>query len=75
MQDFPTFDFRHGRHAQLTDLRSDTVTRPTAAMYARMCEAPVGDDGLDGDPTVLALEDAVATMLGKDAGLYRVIWS
>lgn len=70
MQDFPTFDFRHGRHAQLTDLRSDTVTRPTAAMYARMCEAPVGDDGLDGDPTVLALEDAVATMLGKDAGLY-----
>jgi len=70
MLDFPIFDSRHARHAQLTDLRSDTVTRPTDAMYACMREAPVGDDGLDGDPTVQALEEAVATMLGKDAGLY-----
>lgn len=70
MQDFPIFDSRQVHHAQLTDLRSDTVTRPTDAMYACMREAPVGDDGLDGDPTVQALEEAVATMLGKDAGLY-----
>ncbi|APA89667.1 low specificity L-threonine aldolase (plasmid) [Paraburkholderia sprentiae WSM5005] len=70
MQDFPIFDSRHAHHARLADLRSDTVTRPTEAMYACMREAPVGDDGLDGDPTVHALETAVAAMLGKDAGLY-----
>ncbi len=38
------------------DLRSDTVTRPTAGMYRRMLEAPIGDDGLDGDPTAEELE-------------------
>jgi threonine aldolase len=70
MQDFPVFDSRYARHARLTDLRSDTVTRPTEAMYERMREAPVGDDGLDGDPSVRQLEAAVATMLGKEAGLY-----
>jgi threonine aldolase len=70
MQDFPIFDSRYADHAQLTDLRSDTVTRPTEAMYARMQAAPVGDDGLDGDPTVRELESAVAAMLGKEAGLY-----
>lgn len=56
--------------ADLTDLRSDTVTRPTAAMYERMQHAPVGDDGLDGDPSVRALEEAAAARLGKEAGVY-----
>lgn len=70
MQDFPVFDPRHARHAHLTDLRSDTVTRPTPAMYQRMQDTPIGDDGLDGDPSVRALEEAVAAALGKQAGLY-----
>ena len=52
------------------DLRSDTVTRPTEAMYARMRAAPLGDDGLDADPTARALEETAAAMLGKAAGLF-----
>ena len=52
------------------DLRSDTVTRPTPAMYERMRDAPIGDDGLDGDPTVRVLEGAAAAALGKAAGLF-----
>ncbi|MGE8640119.1 MAG: threonine aldolase family protein, partial [Achromobacter sp.] len=52
------------------DLRSDTVTHPTAAMYERMRTAPIGDDGLDGDPSVRALEAHVAARLGKEAGLF-----
>jgi threonine aldolase len=52
------------------DLRSDTVTRPTAAMRRAMAEAEVGDDVLDGDPTVRRLEAQVAAMLGKEAGLF-----
>jgi threonine aldolase len=52
------------------DLRSDTVTRPTPAMRRAMAEAEVGDDVLDGDPTVRRLEERVAEMLGKDAGLF-----
>ncbi|MEE7449447.1 threonine aldolase [Methylobacterium radiotolerans] len=54
----------------LVDLRSDTVTRPTEAMYARMRTAPLGDDGLDADPTACALEETAAAMLGKAAGLF-----
>jgi threonine aldolase len=54
----------------LVDLRSDTVTHPTAAMYERMRTAPIGDDGLDGDPSVRALEAHVAARLGKEAGLF-----
>lgn len=54
----------------MIDLRSDTVTRPTAAMRAAMANADVGDDVLDGDPTALALESEVATLLGKDAALF-----
>jgi len=67
MQDFPLSE---SSHAHLTDLRSDTVTRPTRAMYERMQNAPIGDDGLDGDPSVRELEEAVAARLGKEAGLY-----
>jgi threonine aldolase len=52
------------------DLRSDTVTHPTEAMYERMRSAPIGDDGLDGDPTVRELEAHVAATLGKEAGLF-----
>ena len=52
------------------DLRSDTVTKPTEAMYARMASAPIGDDGLDGDPTARELEAVAAAALGKDAGLF-----
>jgi len=51
------------------DLRSDTVTRPTPAMYERMRTAPLGDDGLEGDPTVRELEAVAAAALGKPAGL------
>lgn len=52
------------------DLRSDTVTRPTPAMYERMASAVIGDDGLDGDPTARALEAETAQVLGKEAGLF-----
>ncbi|MFZ3121378.1 MAG: aminotransferase class I/II-fold pyridoxal phosphate-dependent enzyme, partial [Variovorax sp.] len=52
------------------DMRSDTVTRPTERMYACMRQAPIGDDGLDGDPSTLALEASVAALLGKEAGLF-----
>jgi threonine aldolase len=54
----------------MIDLRSDTVTRPSAAMRAAMANAEVGDDVLDGDPTVLRLEQRVAALLGKDRGLF-----
>ncbi|MCS6775431.1 MAG: GntG family PLP-dependent aldolase [Chloroherpetonaceae bacterium] len=51
------------------DLRSDTVTRPTAGMRRAMAEARVGDDVLDGDPTACRLQEHVAALLGKEAGL------
>lgn len=54
----------------MIDLRSDTVTRPSPAMRAAMANAEVGDDVLDGDPTVRRLESTVAEMLGKDAALF-----
>ncbi len=52
------------------DLRSDTVTRPTPAMYKAMAEAELGDDVLGDDPTVHKLEEAAAAKLGKEAGLF-----
>lgn len=52
------------------DMRSDTVTKPTPAMRRAMAEAEVGDDVLDGDPTVRRLEHRVAELLGKDAALF-----
>ena len=52
------------------DLRSDTVTRPTPRMYERMASAPLGDDGLDGDPTAMELEATAAGVLGKAQALY-----
>ena len=52
------------------DMRSDTVTKPTPAMRRAMAEAEVGDDVLDGDPTVRRLESVVAERLGKERGLF-----
>jgi threonine aldolase len=52
------------------DLRSDTVTRPTAAMRAAMVEAAVGDDVYGEDPTVNALQQRLADDLGFEAGLF-----
>lgn len=52
------------------DLRSDTVTLPTEAMYESMRGAVLGDDGLDGDPTAAQLERFTAGLLGKAAGMY-----
>ncbi|GAA4701958.1 GntG family PLP-dependent aldolase [Pseudonocardia yuanmonensis] len=52
------------------DLRSDTVTRPTREMRAAMADAEVGDDVLDGDPTMRALEERVAGILGASAALW-----
>jgi threonine aldolase len=52
------------------DLRSDTVTQPTAAMRAAMAAAEVGDDVFFDDPTVNALQERIAQMLGKEAALF-----
>jgi len=54
----------------ISDFRSDTVTVPPAAMRAAMASAEVGDDVLDGDPTVRALEERTAEWLGKDGSLF-----
>lgn len=54
----------------MIDLRSDTVTKPTPAMRDAMFRAEVGDDVYGEDPTVLALEDAVAKLAGKEAALF-----
>ena len=54
----------------MIDLRSDTVTRPTAAMRRAISEAPVGDDVFGDDPTVIALEERVAELAGKEAALF-----
>jgi threonine aldolase len=52
------------------DLRSDTVTRPTAAMRRAIAEAEVGDDVFGDDPTVIALQERVAALLKKEAALF-----
>ena len=54
----------------LVDLRSDTVTRPSAAMLAAMLAAPVGDDVWGDDPTVNRLQAVAAERAGKEAGLF-----
>ena len=54
----------------IADLRSDTVTRPTATMRKAMAEAEVGDDVFGDDPTVNRLQDMVAELLGKEAALF-----
>jgi threonine aldolase len=52
------------------DLRSDTVTQPTPAMRAAMVEAPLGDDVYGEDPSVNALQDKLAALLGFEAALF-----
>jgi threonine aldolase len=52
------------------DLRSDTLTKPTAAMRRAMAEAEVGDDVYAEDPTVATLQERVAAMFGKEAALF-----
>src|SRR5690348_13766597 len=52
------------------DLRSDTITRPTAGMRAAIQAAEVGDDVFDEDPTVNRLQERVAALLGKEAALF-----
>jgi threonine aldolase len=55
---------------ELIDLRSDTVTKPSAAMRAAMAAAEVGDDVYHEDPTVLALERETAEVLGKEEAIF-----
>lgn len=52
------------------DLRSDTVTHPTPEMRRAMASAEVGDDVFEDDPTVAALEERAAALLGKESGLF-----
>ena len=52
------------------DLRSDTVTRPSAAMRSAIAAAPVGDDQYGEDPTVNHLQEQIAALLGKEAALF-----
>ena len=54
----------------MTDLRSDTLTRPTTEMREAMARAEVGDDVYGEDPTVLALQEQVAGLFGHEAALF-----
>jgi threonine aldolase len=56
--------------AKILDFRSDTVTKPTAAMRAAMAQAEVGDDVFDEDPTIHSLQDRIADLLGKEAAVF-----
>jgi threonine aldolase len=55
---------------RIVDLRSDTITKPVVAMRLAMASAEVGDDVYGEDPTVLALEDRIADLLGHESGLF-----
>jgi threonine aldolase len=56
--------------SQLIDLRSDTVTKPSAGMREAMAKALVGDDVYGEDPTINSLEERVAKLFGKEAALF-----
>ncbi len=56
--------------SKIVDLRSDTVTQPTLAMRAAMLAAPLGDDVFGDDPSVNALQEKIADMLGFEAALF-----
>ena len=58
------------RDVHIIDVRSDTVTKPTKGMRQFMTEASVGDDVYGEDPTVNKLQEEVANLLGKEAGLF-----
>jgi len=55
---------------KIVDLRSDTVTQPTAAMRSAMMAAPLGDDVFGDDPSVNAVQDKISAMLGFEAALF-----
>ena len=55
---------------QIIDLRSDTVTKPTPGMREAMINAPVGDDVIDIDPTVVELQEQIASLLGKESAIF-----
>lgn len=55
---------------KIVDLRSDTLTLPSPEMRQAMFEAPLGDDVIDIDPTVEALQQRIAAMLGKEAAIF-----
>ena len=61
---------RGGNIGAIVDLRSDTVTQPTAGMRAAMAAAPLGDDVFGDDPSVNALQAALAERLGFEAALF-----
>ena len=54
----------------IIDLRSDTVTKPSTPMLQAMLNAPVGDDVFNEDPTIIQLEEKLATMFNMQAGLF-----
>jgi threonine aldolase len=54
----------------IVDMRSDTVTRPSAEMRQAMMSAPLGDDVFGDDPTVIRLQELAAELLGKERGLF-----
>ena len=56
--------------AEIIDLRSDTVTRPSQTMRAAMAAAEVGDDVYGEDPTINLLERRAAQIFGREAGLF-----
>ena len=56
---------------KVLDFRSDTVTKPTPAMRAAMAAAEVGDDVFDEDPSIHALQERIADMLGQGGGRLR----
>jgi threonine aldolase len=60
----------HETGVMKVDLRSDTVTQPTPAMRAAMMAAPLGDDVFGDDPSVNALQDKIASLLGFEAALF-----
>lgn len=59
-------------YQNISDFRSDTVTRPNQAMYEAMVNAPIGDDSFRDDPTVSKLEEMAAYLLGKQAAMLCV---
>ena len=73
-RDLDTYQQADGDGARrvIADLRSDTLTQPTAAMRAAMAAAPLGDDVYSEDPTVNQLEEQAAEILGKEAALLCV---
>jgi threonine aldolase len=60
----------HKTRLEAVDLRSDTVTQPTVAMRAAMLAAPLGDDVFGDDPSVNALQERIAALLGFEAALF-----